>query len=96
VGPVWPDNDCEYGATGGLAVPAPSVEGPGRALNLAERGMIQIGARSGLSYARIGAAIGRNKSMVWREVKRKPERTVCIRPRPRMRRRMRPGAGPNR
>lgn len=58
------------GAVGGLADPAPSVEGPGRALNLAERGMIQMGLRSGLSYARIGEAIGRNKSVVWREVKR--------------------------
>lgn len=58
------------GAVGGLADPAPSVEGPGRALGLAERGMIQMGLRSGLSYARIGALIGRDKSVVWREVKR--------------------------
>ena len=58
------------GAVGGLADPAPSVEGPGRALGLAERGMIQMGRRSGLSYARIGALIGRDKSVVWREVKR--------------------------
>ena len=32
--------------------------------------MIQMGRRSGLSYAGIGAAIGRDKSVVWREVKR--------------------------
>ena len=58
------------GPVGGLTDPAPSVEGPGRALDLAERGMIQMGLRSGMSYTRIGAAIGRNKSVVWREVKR--------------------------
>ncbi|SDL03042.1 Transposase and inactivated derivatives, IS30 family [Arthrobacter sp. ov407] len=59
------------GPVGGLSDPAPSPEGPGgRALNLAERGMIQMGRRSGLSYARIGEAIGRNKSVVWREVNR--------------------------
>jgi transposase, IS30 family len=61
----------DMGPVGGLADPAPSPEGPGgRALNLAERGMIQMGRRSGLSYARIGAAIGRDKSVVWREVNR--------------------------
>ena len=58
------------GATGGLADPAPSAEGPGRALGLEERGMIQMGVGMGLSYAMIGAAIGRDKSVVWREVKR--------------------------
>ncbi len=58
------------GATGGLADPAPSVGGPGRALGLEERGMIQMGVRMGLSYAKIGALIGRDKSVVWREVKR--------------------------
>ncbi|WP_189076623.1 helix-turn-helix domain-containing protein, partial [Paenarthrobacter nicotinovorans] len=55
------------GATGGLADPAPSVGGPGRALGLEERGMIQMGVRVGLSYAKIGALIGRDKSVVWRE-----------------------------
>ena len=58
------------GREGGLADPVPSLEGPGRALSLAERGMIQMGRRSGLSYAAIGEAIGRNKSVVWREVRR--------------------------
>lgn len=59
------------GAVGGLADPAPTVDGPGgRALNLAERGMIQMGLRSGLSYARIGEMIGRDRSVVWREVNR--------------------------
>lgn len=61
----------DMGAVGGLSDPAPSAEGPGgRVLNLAERGMIQMGRRSGLSYAQIGEAIGRNKSVVWREVDR--------------------------
>jgi IS30 family transposase len=59
------------GPRGGLADPAPSSEGPGgRALKLEERGMIQMGLRSGLSYARIGERIGRDKSVVWREVNR--------------------------
>jgi IS30 family transposase len=59
------------GFHGGLADPAPSPDGPGgRALTLDERGMIQMGRRSGMSYAEIGEAIGRNKSVVWREVNR--------------------------
>jgi IS30 family transposase len=58
------------GAVGGLADPVPSPEGPGRTLDLGERGMIQMGLRSGMSYAKIGEAIGRNKSVIWREVKR--------------------------
>ena len=58
------------GPVGGLADPAPSQESPGRALNLAERGMIQMGLRSEMSYSRIGVLIGRDKSVVWREVNR--------------------------
>ena len=58
------------GAVGGLADPAPSPEGPGRALSLEERGMIQMGLRSGMGYAGIGELIGRDKSVVWREVNR--------------------------
>ncbi len=59
------------GAVGGLSDPAPTADGPGgRALNLADRGMIQMGRRKGLSYADIGEAIGRDKSVVWREVNR--------------------------
>jgi IS30 family transposase len=59
------------GAVGGLSDPAPTAEGAGgRELNLADRGMIQMGRRSRLSYADIGAAIGRDKSVVWREVNR--------------------------
>ena len=33
-------------------------------------GTIQMGRRSGMSYAAIGEAIGRDKSVVWREVNR--------------------------
>lgn len=58
------------GAVGGLHDPAPSPEGPGRALSLEERGMIQMGLRSGMGYAGIGELIGRDKSVVWREVNR--------------------------
>ena len=59
------------GAVGGLTDPSPSAEGPGgRPLSMAERGMIQMGRRSGMSYAKIGEAIGRDKSVVWREVNR--------------------------
>jgi IS30 family transposase len=59
------------GRVGGLADPAPMADGPGgRALSLGDRGMIQMGRRCGLSYADIGEAIGRDKSVVWREVKR--------------------------
>jgi IS30 family transposase len=36
--------------------------------------MIQMGRLSGLSYAEIGAAIGRDKSVVWREVNRNRSR----------------------
>ncbi|HUG51711.1 MAG TPA: IS30 family transposase [Terrimesophilobacter sp.] len=57
-------------AGGGIADPAPGPGVPGRSLSLAERGMIQFGRRRGLSYAEIGAEIGRDKSVVWREVNR--------------------------
>jgi len=55
---------------GGIADPAPGPGEPGRALTLGDRGMIQFGRRKGLSYAEIGEEIGRNKSVVWREVSR--------------------------
>jgi transposase, IS30 family len=56
---------------GGLADPVPSSGEPcGRALSEAERGMIQMGRLTGMSYREIGEAIGRDKSVVWREVKR--------------------------
>jgi len=59
------------GRHGGLVDPAPDVDIPGdRTLTAFDRGMIQMGQRSGLSYAEIGKSIGRNKSVVWREVNR--------------------------
>lgn len=39
-------------------------------MTLAERGMIQAGLRDGWSYAKIARLVGRNKSVIWREVKR--------------------------
>jgi hypothetical protein len=52
------------GFGGGLADRAPGGGGRhGRGLDLADRGMIQFGRRKGLSYAEIGEAIGRNKSV---------------------------------
>ena len=59
------------GRVGGIADPFTDAEGPGeRSLSLAERGMIQFGRRKGFSYAEIAGFIGRNKSVVWREVDR--------------------------
>ena len=61
----------KMGVVGGLVDPAPSPDGPGgRALSAVERGMIQMGLGAGMSYAKVGQAIGRDKSVVWREVKR--------------------------
>lgn len=37
---------------------------------MAERGMIQFARRRGASYAEIARELGRNKSVIWREVKR--------------------------
>ena len=54
----------------GLLDPPPGPGAPGRSLTLVDRGMIQFGRRKGLSYTEIGDAIGRNKSVVWREVHR--------------------------
>ncbi len=59
------------GLGGGLADPVLGSGGGGRrALTLDQRGMIQMGRRQQLSYAEIGVAIGRDKSVVWREVTR--------------------------
>jgi IS30 family transposase len=44
--------------------------GRGRRLSLAEREEIMCGRRLGHSYQTIGDAIGRDKSVVWKEVKR--------------------------
>lgn len=70
----------QLGATGGLpgSPPAPvpgllAPEDPSRqrrALTLEDRSMIAVGLMCGCSYAQIGAMIGRDKSVVWREVAR--------------------------
>jgi transposase, IS30 family len=58
------------GRRGGVGDP-PDPGSPGeRLLSLTERGMIQMGRRSGLSYAEIGQVLGRDKSVVFREVQR--------------------------
>jgi transposase, IS30 family len=59
------------GAGGGLKDPAPAADiANERMLSMADRGMIQMGRRTGMSYPGIGDAIGRDKSVVWREVQR--------------------------
>ena len=63
--------ELSRGAGGGLKDPAGALDDAGdRVLTSTERGMIQMGRRTGMSYARIGAEIGRDKSVVWREVNR--------------------------
>jgi len=59
------------GPAGGLADPAPEIDTSGaRTLSRDERAMIQMGLRQDLSYAAIGKLIGRDRSVVWREVQR--------------------------
>ncbi|MGK2866514.1 MAG: transposase, partial [Mycobacterium sp.] len=70
----------QFGKLGGLpgSAPAsvPGAEGPDdltrkrRPLTSWDRSVIAVGVLCGASYAAIGAMIGRNKSVVWREVKR--------------------------
>lgn len=56
---------------GGLADRAPDGAVPiGRFLSVADRSMIQAGLRAGWSHARIGAEIGRDRSVIWREIAR--------------------------
>ena len=64
MGPVWGD-EVKQGRVGGLADPAPDTSTAGaRTLTLDQRGMIQMGRQQRLSYAQIGEAIGRDKSVV--------------------------------
>jgi len=70
----------QYGATGGLPGSAPQAipgaSGPDeaprqrRSLSSWDRSAIAVGLMCGASYAAIGAIIGRNRSVVWREVAR--------------------------
>jgi len=56
---------------GGLADPFVDGGQDGdRALTLDERGMIQFGLRTGHSFGQMAKEIGRNKTVIWREVKR--------------------------
>jgi transposase, IS30 family len=57
---------------GGLAVPGDRERagGPGRRLSWAERMEIMRGRDRGLSYAEIARRVGRDKAVVWREVRR--------------------------
>jgi hypothetical protein len=68
----------EAGSSGGLSGSAPlRVVGDAdrqgrqrRSLSSEDRAVIAAGIRADWSYARIGEAIGRDKSVVWREVDR--------------------------
>ncbi|WP_406620212.1 IS30 family transposase [Pengzhenrongella sicca] len=64
--------ELRSGRLGGLADPGPRTDRDAseRMVTLADRGMIEMGRRTGMSYASIGQAIGRDKSVVWREVRR--------------------------
>lgn len=68
------DLEIKFGPRGGLAGSAPvPCSGSGRsrrALTSEDRAVIAAGLRQGLFYARIGALVGRDKSVVWREVAR--------------------------
>ena len=55
---------------GGLAGPVPADVPGRRALTSEDRAVIQAGLAAGLTYEKIGALIGRDKSIVWREVRR--------------------------
>ncbi|WNG86247.1 IS30 family transposase [Mycobacterium sp. ITM-2016-00317] len=56
----------------GLAEPGDltRVGGPGRRLSFDERVVIMRGLDAGLGYAAIGAKLGRDRSVIWREVSR--------------------------
>jgi IS30 family transposase len=75
------DVEIEVGPHGGLSGSAPSrCPGQGRsrrALTSEDRAVIAVGVHQRLSYARIGALIGRDKSVVCREVARHRGRDGC-------------------
>ena len=66
--------EVAHGRHGGLLAPTPHpVPGAGacrRALTSEDRAVIGVGRRQGLSCAAIGVLIGRDRSVVWREVHR--------------------------
>jgi transposase, IS30 family len=55
---------------GGLADPARAHARVGRLLSSEDRAVIHVGLRRKMSFAQIGESIGRDRSVVWREVKR--------------------------
>lgn len=55
---------------GGLAASLPPARSGRRGLSIVDRSFIQAGRSLKMSYAAIGELIGRDKSVVWREVKR--------------------------
>jgi transposase, IS30 family len=75
------DLEIEVGPRGGLAGSAPaSCPGSGRvrrALTSEDRALIAVGVQQRLSYAGIGALIGRDKSVVCREIARHRGRDGC-------------------
>jgi transposase, IS30 family len=58
------------GGGGGLVAPVPAAVPGRRQLTSQDRAVIEAGHRKGLSCAVIGELIGRDKSVVWREVNR--------------------------
>jgi transposase, IS30 family len=62
--------EVDFGRVGGLVGPVPAAMPGRRALSSEDRAVIQAGKRQGLSCAVIGGLIGRDKSVVSREVRR--------------------------
>jgi len=63
--------ELELGFAGvGLVAAVPPDACGRRGLSSEDRAVIQAGRRQGLSYGRIGVLIGRDKSVIWREVHR--------------------------
>lgn len=73
--PMWPKNSSSRGGLAGSA-PLRMIGDPGlvdrrrRSLSSEDRSVIAVGLRLELSYGQIAALIGRDKSVVWREVAR--------------------------
>jgi IS30 family transposase len=62
--------EVDLGRAGGLVGPVPASVPGRRALSSEDRAVIQAGSRQGLSCAAIGGLIGRDKSVVSRELRR--------------------------
>lgn len=69
----WPQTvamNANSGPRGGLADPFSVLDGPGRSLSLHERVDIQSGLRAGRSQSWIAESLGRDRSVVCREIAR--------------------------